>query len=260
MKVNNHFVSYAAGTFENNIPLNRLFAKLFLRPKTITYHCRKDLEQTTFYLTNKDILNELRGAGYWAWKPYYILECMKNVPEGDLIIYHDCGFGYRFKHFIYPRLLIKFAEQYGSFPGVFIPEHGANKKWTKQFAFQQLGCEQSRYREQPQIQATFSIWKNSPKNREFIQAWLAACTDRALVTDDEVTGIDNDVEFVEHRHDQSLLTLLALKAKLTLPNAGDEVIPLNKSISMVELYFRAKSSFVYKLIYRTVLAIKGIKK
>ncbi|WP_448212781.1 hypothetical protein [Colwellia sp. MEBiC06753] len=255
MVANIHFVSYAAGAFQKNISANRFFAKLFLRPKSINFYCRGDLVKTPFYRDNRDVLDEPRGAGYWAWKPFYILECMKHVPDGDFVIYHDCGFGYRFKQFIYPKLLLTFADQFGAVPGIFIPEHGANKRWTKQIVFQQLGCNQGYFKNKPQIQATFSIWKNTAENRDFIESWLAACVDRSLVTDDVIAGVDNDLEFIEHRHDQSLLTLLALKAKLKVPNADDEVIPFNKSVSMVELFFRAKHSRWYAFFYSLLLRL-----
>lgn len=51
----------------------------------------KWLKKSLFYRKNKNILNSFRGAGYWLWKPYVILEALNQIKEGDTLIYSDCG-------------------------------------------------------------------------------------------------------------------------------------------------------------------------
>src|SRR5689334_19513736 len=51
---------------------------------------RKDIDDN-FYLTNKDILDAERGAGYWLWKPYIINKMINKLNEGDILIYSDAG-------------------------------------------------------------------------------------------------------------------------------------------------------------------------
>ena len=257
MSVNLHFVSYAAGSFKNNIKSNSWFVRAFIRPKTVKFYTDKDLRKTNFYQSNKKLLDESRGAGYWVWKPYFILERLKSIPEGEMLIYQDCGFGYRFKNFIYPRRLIEFTEHYGCVPGVYIPERGNNLQWTKKDVFVRMDCDSEEYWGTPQVQATISLWKNNAANRAFITLWLDACCNRKLVSDDvSLKGCVNHPDFVEHRHDQSLLTLLTTKYKLAIPNQSDEVVLLNKSISMIELHLRAKTSIYYKYLLKTLLGLQ----
>ena len=49
------------------------------------------LHRTAFYSENKAILDLARGAGYWLWKPFIISETLKEMEEGDCLIYSDSG-------------------------------------------------------------------------------------------------------------------------------------------------------------------------
>jgi len=44
---------------------------------------------TTFYATHRNILELPRGAGYWLWKPFFILEKLKAVADDDFVVYWD---------------------------------------------------------------------------------------------------------------------------------------------------------------------------
>ncbi len=251
-----HFVSFAAGNFKKNIKRNAWFVQTFLKPKSLKIYTDEDLKKTNFYQTNKDLLQESRGAGYWAWKSYYISERLKEIPPGDILIYQDCGFGYRYSNFIYPRWLINYAVTHGCMPGVYVPEHGKNLKWTKKEAFAEMNCDSEEFWNTPQVQATISLWKNCESTRRFLQDWLNVSCQRALISDDtNREGLVNHADFIEHRHDQSLLTNLVTKYNLAVPNQKDELIKVNKSIAMIELHFRAKSSVSYKLVHRIMVTL-----
>jgi len=84
------FVTYASGTYKKNIFWNKLFVKIFIRPDEIIFLTDEDLKKSDTYEYNKDIFNFTKGAGYWAWKPWAILEAFKSANEGDIILYQDC--------------------------------------------------------------------------------------------------------------------------------------------------------------------------
>ena len=45
-----------------------------------------------FAETYHDLLHETRGAGYWAWKPYFLLRTLLEVAQDDdLVFYGDAG-------------------------------------------------------------------------------------------------------------------------------------------------------------------------
>jgi len=94
------------------------------------------------------------------------------------------------------------------FVGVEVPQFGANARWTKMDCFVGLSDDMDRDMRLPQIQATFSLWRNTAKVRRFIDEWARACCDPVLVSD-QPSLLRNHWSFIAHRHDQSILTLLA---------------------------------------------------
>ena len=79
----------------------------------------KWLRKTNFYKKNKNILDEPRGAGYWLWKPYIILETFKQIDEGDVVLYIDSSDTFKDKGFLGSFLLGAF------FAMAFCPYSGA---------------------------------------------------------------------------------------------------------------------------------------
>ena len=46
----------------------------------------KDLDEE-FVNRNRYTLSQARGAGYWVWKPYIILNHVKNMNTDDIFIF-----------------------------------------------------------------------------------------------------------------------------------------------------------------------------
>ena len=40
---------------------------------------------------NENILNRKRGAGYWLWKPYILLQELYLARDGDIVVYSDAA-------------------------------------------------------------------------------------------------------------------------------------------------------------------------
>lgn len=65
--------------------------------------------------------------------------------------------------------------------------------------------------------ASFLIVRKSLMSMTFISEWLTYSQDSRVITDDANTlGLNNYAHFQEHRHDQSILSLLAKKWNLTI--------------------------------------------
>jgi len=63
-----------------------------------------------------------------------------------------------------------------------------------------------------QRQATVIGFKNIPSVRAFVQEWAGYCTDARIVTDlPNRMGLPNHPSFIDHRHDQSVYSILTHK-------------------------------------------------
>jgi hypothetical protein len=74
-----------------------------------------------------------------------------------------------------------------------------------------MGCDRSEVRAHPQVQATFSVWQANPRSRAFVNEWSRWCLDPRAVADERIDPAIADAPgFIDHRHDQSVLTNLVL--------------------------------------------------
>lgn len=192
---------------------------------------REDLLKTEFYQQNRNILDQERGAGFWSWKPYVILESIKRLNDSDWLVYCDVGKAFRRddqnragKASIGNVLdtpfddAIEYAKQHEGFtPGIWVPHYGPAKMWTKRDCFVGMSCDQPEYHNSGQVQAGYSIWSNTKAAIAFLEEWLKWCLQEAIVSDNaNIYGLPNFDEFKDHRHDQSIITNLVIKHKLKL--------------------------------------------
>lgn len=155
------------------------------------------------------------GPGGWIWKPYCILKYMLYVAnEGDLVCY--CDSRYIFTHSVIDKVQ-KLVE---SAPHIAISLHKPNEgrykeRWySKGDAFTILNADTPENRESLQAWAGFSCYKVSFFSIQFVSQWLAYVQDiRVLYGAATITP--NDAEFKDSRQDQSVLSLLAKKWKVT---------------------------------------------
>ena len=145
--------------------------------------------------------------------PVLILEKLNAVADGDFVVYWDCGRGNGFRFLRAVDPLLKWADSLGdgAIPGVSVPQYGPNAKWTKRDCFVYMDCDNERFWQHPQIQATYSVWKKTRATTDFVATWLRYCGDPRIITDAPNTcGLNNRPGFVEHRWDQSVLTNLVI--------------------------------------------------
>jgi hypothetical protein len=157
--------------------------------------------QTDFYENNKVLLDQPRGSGYWAWKPFIILQTMQATAEGDIIIYADAGveFVENISH-ITSRL-----DNIWLFANMWQHAH-----WCKGDVMKDINC----FTTGNQAQASVIVVRNTIYSRGFIAEWMEWCKAMYLI-DDSTSRYPNHPEFQEHRHDQAILTTLAYRDKVS---------------------------------------------
>ncbi len=53
----------------------------------------KDLQNDeNFWLKHNNFIeSNLKGYGYWIWKPYIIMKTLEKMNNNDILLYLDCG-------------------------------------------------------------------------------------------------------------------------------------------------------------------------
>ena len=155
--------------------------------------------------------NLLKGLGYWIWKPYLIHKVMSmdQIKMNDLICYVDCGCEFNIKG--RDRLLeyMDYVKEHDSlaFQMIF-PE----QSYTKMDLLTYLDAHEEK--ETGQVMATICFFKKTDHNLSFTKEWFETCiTEDYHYVDDTKSKEDNHIDFVSHRHDQSIFSILSKKYK-----------------------------------------------
>jgi hypothetical protein len=210
-----HLVSYATAKYRHRqVFLSASGRANGIVDSTTSWNPRL-LDRSAFPGLAPNIRLSERGSGFWAWKPYIILEALDSVPDGDIVLYCDVGRKYPYillEHKLHPYLEWMDAHSQTIMPGVMIPWNGPMKFWTKRDAFVAMEMDRPEIQAASPIQASFSLWRSGSGSRDFVREWLSWCVRRPLVSDDpSACGLPELPGFRGHRHDQSLMTLCCLK-------------------------------------------------
>ena len=182
---------------QNGVDTFVLYTRMWLRSKFI------------FYLNKRKIFTAKRGAGYFAWKPFIILDMLKKITENDILIYSDAGI--KITHDLKPLVNKCIKEEIM----IFSNEPFFNREWTKRECFLVMNCDNGYYHDSPQVMGGFLIIRKTEFTIKFINEWLSFCLIEDAVTD-EYDPHQKLSEFKEHRHDQSILSLLVAKYKIEI--------------------------------------------
>lgn len=176
-----------------------------------SYDFRK-IKKSIFYKENKEILDKPKGIGYWLWKPFIILETFKKVNYGDIVIYSDCGI-----EIINPLdPLISICRDIEDVL-LFRNCNYTNVQWTKRDCFVMMDCDSEQYWNGFHCDAAFSLFKKTEFSIKFVNEWLKYGKNKNILTDlPNICGKGNFPNYNEHRWDQSILSLLAQKYKISL--------------------------------------------
>lgn len=200
-----HLVSYAGGTEVNFRNQNALAYTAINKGFDVIHLYNEQHLDKDFKKRNQHILKQARGAGYWLWKPYVILDTLKHADDGDIIVYMDSGC---FVNRTVDSILEKFRQQKSDV--LLIANGHTNKEYIKRDLMKFFDMDTEECRNKNQINASFLMIRNTTKAREFIAEWLAICEKNELITD-KPSVVKEYSDFKENRHDQAILTLVSYK-------------------------------------------------
>ena len=200
-------VNYADKKFRRAQKLNSRTAGQWGADRVIEYG-PDDIDEA-FRRRNKEILDTPRGGGYYLWKPYFYRKAYDELGEGDYLVYIDSGAVYINKL----QYLIDCMEQEETPLMIFSLERERIEKGnTKRDAFVLTGCDEARYTDTPQSIGGYFVCKKAPEVKAYLDEVLHYAQDIRIISDKpNVMGLPNYAEFADHRHDQSVISLMSKK-------------------------------------------------
>lgn len=190
-------------------------ASLFRLFDTITGCTERFLQQDSeFWEKHREFIeSNSRGYGYWIWKPYIIKKQLEKMNENDVLVYVDSGC--EMNVLGVQRLYEYMAKTAETDTGIlgFIHRNLYEKEWTKMDVFAKMDAYE--FADTTQISANALFIRKCSASVEIINEWYDTCCDYSVINDTPST-IPNDPAFQEHRHDQSILSILLKKHKCLL--------------------------------------------
>lgn len=168
---------------------------------------------------NERILSQSKGAGYWIYKPYILLHYLYNIARpGDVVCYLDSiyFFAGSFRN-VLDRITSNSVRvgllQGNNRPGLESYSF-LEVRFTKRDAFLILDADNEGIKASEQYWSGLVAVESSFTSIQFLSAWHTFVQDERAVSDESSVLQEEDEAFIEHRHDQSICSLLAKKWKI----------------------------------------------
>lgn len=212
-----HFLTYDAINGKRNmtwlIQRNADQARAFGIFASVLISTPAIFQGSMFYAAHKSILDSVKGAGYWLWKPYTILKRLLELPEGDILFYLDGDCTFQAK----PTVFENQAKKHG-LSLIECHPRWSIKAMTKRDCLILLDADKEPILSAPQVWAAAVTILNNAETRGFVLDWLLGCCNADILIDGP-SHLAPDYPMIQHRWDQSVLSILARKqGRATLRN------------------------------------------
>lgn len=243
-------INYSNNRYKNAQKINTKTAIDSGKFSKVISYSEEDIDEC-FFSSNKNILNQTKGGGYWLWKPYFIKKALEELQDGECLFY--CDSGSKFTNSI-DEFICSIGDTFDIVP---FELQYIEKYWTKRDCFQLMECDNTIITESNQRLASFILFKKSIFSMQFVNEWLNYAQDERILTDIEnQLGMANYGNFEAHRHDQSIFSILTKRYNIQAYRD-----PSQSGNNFINLYPNSKyHQFLISTRQMDISIIKKIKK
>jgi len=203
----------------------------------------RELDSAIFNPVRHYLRAENRGFGFFLWKPLIVLDELRSLKDGEFLFYIDSGCHLnkrgRRRFNAYLSALNSSREDVLVFefrlpaldvldPGPFSVFEGLNDlayaKSEVLREFLTLGLTKKDF-ESASIQGGILLIQKSPKSVKLIEKWAEYARKRPELFDESLDKGGEGAQFIAHRHDQAVLSLLAKKYGVATLSAAETWVP-----------------------------------
>ena len=180
-----------------------------------------------YYLEHKDVLDQVSFG--FCYKVIGFSEILKTADEEDILLFIDSN------HIIQedPSVFYDLANEFNICCRDHIFDNKPNWQWTRRDTFINMNCDESRYWNSLQMQCNIIGIKKCEFSMKFVNEWLKCSLDyKIMFGENKYPNFDG---FKEHRHDQSIFSILREKHQIPYINrthskSMESIIPEKKCI------------------------------
>ena len=146
------------------------------------------------------------GAGHWKWKPFIILQRLKELNDGDLLLYADRDLKLSFNI----STLFCLGQNAEQGLAAFHQTCFTDRPWTSHELVNAVGAGAAEL-DTVQIAASLQVWRRSSATLDLAQTYLDWTERYARDPSNETVERMRNKAYIAHRHDQSCFSLLLKK-------------------------------------------------
>jgi hypothetical protein len=211
-------ITFAGGSRHNYMPaalrLMKQARNINLFNECLMYSDKYLQSDNEFWSKHGEFIKKnQRGYGYWLWKPYIIKKTFEKAMDGDIILYVDagCELLYRKRNlFLHYFQFVQNDLIIGSLSITGGKSHYENQ-YNKMDLIMNLEMNDEKYLSTHQRQAGAILFYVNEKTRDLVNKWYDIASNNYHFIDDSPSINKNLNSFIEHRHDQSIFSLLTKK-------------------------------------------------
>lgn len=180
----------------------------------------EDLDDDFLETHAEFIRNNPRGYGYWIWKPYIILKALNQIHDGDILVYGDVGNEMKGTH---DQCLQKFnlVNEIKHETKILAGRTHRIFPYSKMDLYFKIRWYGIFYAFCKMIESGRIVIQKNHSTVNFVKQWSFYCENDYRNIDDSPSILPNFPGFVEHRHDQSIFSLLFNFYKCKIVEFGD---------------------------------------
>ena len=145
-----------------------------------------------------------RGYGYWIWKPYLMKKVFEQMNENDILFFLDSGCEINSGS---NDTLKEYVKRCDECDILYTSTWHNEKQYNKMDILREFNMDTDEIKNSIQHQSGIIIVKKTSLTTDLANDWYSIACDYHLI-DDTPSIYPNDPSFREHRHDQSVLSLL----------------------------------------------------
>lgn len=220
-----HFVTFADRIFLRSVRRVRLQARAMGVFSSVSAVSEKNLSADFARHFESLLTPNSKGFGYWSWKPEVIAQALREINDGDFLLYADAGChlnkwgATRLRTYgawltQAPNDLLSFQYRPLSAPPRGFPDDVmsiiTDREYTKMEVRHYFERRFGRPPEidTPAVAAGIILIRKSPESTGLIELWRQLLWENPDLLTDSFNPTTQDSAFIEPRHDQSLFSLL----------------------------------------------------
>jgi len=175
---------------------------------------------TSFYVKHQKHFKDKRGFGYWIWKSYFINQLLQNANDDDIFLYIDSG------NVVVNDITPIFDLCKNDSKGIILFDNRdgepngnvwKNNMFTRSDCFNILNLTEKQYVYGNQVDASYICFRKTDFTKNFFKLYQECCENYNAISDTANVMSPKIVDgFRDHRHDQSILSLLAIRYNISV--------------------------------------------